>query len=300
MTEVADRTLTADTLVLGIPAFTQRTPQQQLALRQHLSAVLTATLGTLPPADRIVLETASGAAVVFLGDPGTALATARALRPLLSRNSDGVASLRVALNRGPVRLAASGGGLGVTGDTLAVAETLADFAQPGQIIAARAFRDAAGADASFRMIGMYTDAAVRVHEVFLFDPATSPASDDGGGFSIRRRAVVTAVAAAALLIAGGFGTRAARQIIAAQRQPGVIRLAVRPVADVVVDSAFKGRTPPLKTVELPAGWHTVELRRAGHPTRNVEVALKPGEAIEIQHTFFDKPRAKTLRERLGL
>ena len=297
MTEATARPITADILTLDIHEYAKRTARDQLELRERLNAVLASAIGPIALADRIVVDTACGTAVVFLGTPGDALSAAFALRPALSREGDAAPPLRAALNRGPVQLADAGGAIGVTGDGIAVAETLLGFAEPGQIVASRDFRDAAGTDSSFQPQGTRTDAAVRDHEIFLLDPASPLASRRP---SIRRRTVLVAAAVAALLIAGGFAAREAREVIEAKRRPGVIRLAVRPVAEVIVDSAYKGMAPPLKTVEVPAGRHTVELKRAGHPTRNLQVDLKPGEEIEIQHTFFERPRAKSFWERLGL
>lgn len=301
MTAATARTIVADTLLLGIHAYPQRTPREQLALRERLNALLAKAIAPLAPADRIVVDTSSGSAVVFLGDPGEALMAAHAVRPALAPDGDAPAPpLLAALNRGPVQLAEAGGTIGVTGDGIAVAETLAGFAAPGEIVASRAFRDAAGTESDFRPIGTRTDAAVRAHEVFLLDPGSSDLAREADAPPIGRRAILAAAAAAVLLVAGGFGAREARKVIEAKRRPGVIRLAVRPVADVIVDSAYKGTAPPLRTVEVTAGRHTVELKRAGHPTRNVQVDLKPGEEIEIQHTFFEKPRPKSFWERLGL
>lgn len=301
MTAATARTIIADTFVLGIHAYPQRTPREQLALRERVNTLLARVIRPLPPADRIIVETASGTAVIFLGDPGKALMAAHAVRPALAPDDDAPAPpLLAALNRGPVQLTEAGGTIAVTGDGIAVAQTLAGFAAPGEIVASRAFRDAAGTESAFRPIGTHTDAAVRAHEVFLFDPGSCNVAGKTEDPSIGRRAVVVAAAAAVLLVTAGFGAREARQIIEAQRRPGIIRLAVRPVADVIVDSAYKGTAPPLKTVEVTAGRHTVELKRAGHATRNVQVDLKPGEEIEIQHTFFEKPRPKSFWERLGL
>jgi class 3 adenylate cyclase len=297
MTEATARTITADILTLDIHEYAKRTARDQLELRGRLNAALASAIGHIAPADRIVVDTACCTAVVFLGAPGDALSAAIALRPTLAHEGDTVLPLRAALNRGPVQLAETGGSIGITGDGIAVAETLLGFAEPGQVVASRDFRDATGTDLSFQPQGTRTDAAVRAYEIFLLDPATSPASRRP---SIRRRTVLVAAAVAALLIAGGFAAREAREIVEAQRRPGVIRLAVRPVGEVVVDGAYKGTAPPLKTLEVPAGRHTVELKRAGHPTRNLKVDLKPGEEIEIQHTFFERPRARSFWERLGL
>jgi hypothetical protein len=296
MTEATARTVTAELLALGIHAYVRRSAREQLELREHLNTLLAAAIGPIAPAERIVVDTASGTAVVFLGAPGDALSAAAALQSALHAEASPL-PMAVSLNRGPVQLAAGGGTIGVTGDGIVVAETLLEFAEPGQIVASRNFRDAAGTDSSFQPRGTRTDAALRAHEIFLLDP-TAPAASPHP--PLRRRMLLVAAAAAALIIAGGFGAREARKVIEAKRRPGVIRLAVRPVAEVIVDSAYKGMAPPLKTVEVSAGRHTVELKRAGHPTRNLQVDLKPGEEIEIQHTFFEKPRAKSFWERIGL
>jgi hypothetical protein len=299
MIEAPARTVTTDVLVLGIHAYAARPAREQLALREHLAAVLAAAIRPIPPANRIVLDTAGGSAVVFLGDPGDAFSTALALQPELSGDGSApIPPLLAALNRGPVQLADTEQAIGVAGDGIAVAETLAGFAEPGQIVASRAFRDASDRETSFQARGTRTDAAVRAHELFLlFDPSAAPAPCRP---SFRRRTLLVAFSAAIVLIAGGFGVREVKKLVAAKRRPGVIRLTVRPVAEVIVDSTYKGMAPPLKTVEVSAGRHTVELKRAGHPSRNVQVDLKPGEEIEIRHTFFDKPRAKSFWERLGL
>jgi hypothetical protein len=302
MTDATARTVIADILVLAVHAYATRAARDQLALREGLNAALAAAIAPIAPADRIVVDTADGAAVVFLGNPGEAAGAASALRAWPHRET-GANALPVSagLNRGPVQLAEVDGMIGVAGDGIAVAETLAGFAQPGQIVVSRTFREAAGAGGTFQPLGTRNDETLRAHEIFLFDPFShSHAATSPRGPSIRRRAALVASAAALLLVAGGFAAREAREIFDAQRRPGVIRLAVRPVADVVVDSAYKGMAPPLQAVQVPAGRHTVELMRAGHPTRNVQVDLKPGEEIEIRHTFLEKPRPRTFWERLGL
>ncbi len=198
--------------------------------------------------------------------------------------------------------------LGVVGDGIEVAETLAGFAERGQIVASRSFRDTAdstGATARFQPLGSRTDAGVRAHEIYLLQPLAGPAAPvSPARRSIRPRAVIAASALAAALVVAGFAAREVREVVEAKRRPGVIRLAVRPAADVIVDSTYKGMAPPLTSVEVPPGRHTVELKRAGHPTRNVQIELRPGEQIELQHTFFEKPktapRPKTFWERLGL
>ena len=303
MTEATARTVTASILVLSIQAYGKRAVGEQLALRARLNAAVTPAISHVAPADRIVVDTTDGAAIVFLGDPVDALATALALLPALTALPAGGG-----LNRGPVQLAETEHTLGVVGDGIEVAETLAGFAERGQIVASRTFRDTAdstGATARFQPLGSRTDAGVRAHEIYLLQPLVGPAAPvSPARRSIRPRAVIAASALAAALVVAGFAAREVREVVEAKRRPGVIRLAVRPAADVIVDSTYKGMAPPLTSVEVPPGRHTVELKRAGHPTRNVQIELRPGEQIELQHTFFEKPktapRPKTFWERLGL
>ena len=309
MTEATARTVTASILVLSIQAYGKRAVGEQLALRARLNAAVTPAISHVAPADRIVVDTTEGAAIVFLADPVDALAAASALLPALAPASARTAlPVGGGLNRGPVQLAETEHTLGVVGDGIEVAETLAGFAERGQIVASRSFCDTAdstGATARFQPLGSRTDAGVRAHEIYLLQPLVGPAAPvSPAGRSIRPRAVIAASALAAALVAAGFGAREVREVVEAKRRPGVIRLAVRPAADVIVDSTYKGMAPPLTSLEVPPGRHTVELKRAGHPTRNVQIELRPGEQIELQHTFFEKPktapRPKTFWERLGL
>jgi len=305
MTEATARTVTASVLVLSIDSYGRRAVAEQLALRERLNAAVTLSLGETPPAHRIIVNTPEGVAIIFTGGENDALAAACILAPLLAPTS-GKVSLPVqgGLNHGPVHLAQTAQTLGVSGDAMTVAETLVTFAEAGQIVASRAFRDAAGetgADNRFRLLGTRTDSGVRTHEVFALH--LSPGADTRPGTArpaIRPRVLVIASVLATALILAGFAAREMREAAEAKRRPGVIRLAVKPSADVIVDSTYRGIAPPMKSVEVPPGRHTVELKRAGHPTRNVQVDLKPGEEIELQHTFLERPRQKTFWERLGL
>lgn len=305
MTAAPARTVTASILFLGIHSYGRRAVVEQLAVRDRLNAAVAQAIARVAPADRIVVDTPDGAAVVFLGDPSEAFAAASALAPALVPADGGNAlPVRCGLNHGPLQLAESDQMLEVSGDGIEVAESLMGFAQPGQILTSRAFRDAvdrSGTDPRFQPIGTRTDPSVRAHEVFALDPSAQRALHTASARpSIRPRALVVASVVAAALVAVGFAAREAREVIEAKRRPGVIKLTVRPTADVIVDSAYKGTTPPMNRIEVPAGRHTVELKRAGHPSRNVQVELKAGEEIELQHTFLERPRPKTFWERLGL
>jgi hypothetical protein len=44
-------------------------------------------------------------------------------------------------------------------------------------------------------------------------------------------------------------------------------------------------SPPLRSLELPAGAHTVEIRNSTFPAHVEQVQVKAGEAVRIRHRF---------------
>jgi hypothetical protein len=70
---------------------------------------------------------------------------------------------------------------------------------------------------------------------------------------------------------------------------GAVRLTVLPWAEVWVDGVKRGVTPPLKSLDLPAGMHRVELRNpAADPVlRRVEV--QAGQSVDVTHRFGSTP-----------
>jgi class 3 adenylate cyclase len=72
---------------------------------------------------------------------------------------------------------------------------------------------------------------------------------------------------------------------AAVKNPGRIELAVTPWGEVVLDGRSRGVSPPLRTLELAPGQHTVEIRNSTFPSRVERVEVKSGEAITIRHRF---------------
>ena len=64
-----------------------------------------------------------------------------------------------------------------------------------------------------------------------------------------------------------------------------LELAVLPWGEVLVDGKSRGVSPPLRTLDIPAGSHTIEIRNSTFPSRVEKVNLKAGEAITIRHRF---------------
>ena len=66
---------------------------------------------------------------------------------------------------------------------------------------------------------------------------------------------------------------------------GRIVFAVAPWGEVLIDGKSRGVSPPLRTLEIPAGPHTIEIRNSTFPAHVAKVEVKAGEAIRIRHRF---------------
>jgi eukaryotic-like serine/threonine-protein kinase len=72
---------------------------------------------------------------------------------------------------------------------------------------------------------------------------------------------------------------------AAAADSGRLELAVLPWGEVLVDGKSRGVSPPLRTLDIPPGSHTIELRNSTFPSHVAKVNVKAGEAITIRHRF---------------
>jgi class 3 adenylate cyclase len=70
-----------------------------------------------------------------------------------------------------------------------------------------------------------------------------------------------------------------------QAGAGRLELAVAPWGEVLVDGKRRGVSPPLRTLDLPPGAHTIELRNSTFAAHVERVDLKAGEAVRIKHRF---------------
>jgi len=192
--------LVASVVFLKIQDFARRPATEQARLRAQLQAVVAVTASEIAPASRIVLDAADGAAVVVLDEPRGAL---RLAERALTAVAAGL-PLSAGVNHGALQLAGRRSGEGMTGDGIAVAASVAEFAVPPRLLASRAFRDALaevapGAEAALAPAGTFTDAGLRTHE--LFSPDERAAARRG------RRYALAGVVLAAVLVGGGVAAR---------------------------------------------------------------------------------------------
>jgi hypothetical protein len=193
----------ASVAFLKIQDFARRPATEQARLRAQLHAVIAVAAADIPPAGRVVLDAADGAAVVTLDDPRAAL---RLAERALTAVAVGL-PLSAGLNYGALQLAAGRKSAeGMTGDGIAVAASVAAFAGASRILASRAFREAIaeaapGGEAVLAPAGTFNDPGLRAHELF------TPNSRAVGRRS--RRYSVIAVILAIGLVGGGVALRSA-------------------------------------------------------------------------------------------
>lgn len=285
----------ASVVFVGIPDFAQKTVAEQARLRAGIDTVVAAGIGAgiLNEADRIVLDSPDGTAIVVLGNPCGAMDAAMRMR-----DADKDAAFRIGINHGPVTLA--GGARNdslLLGDGIDIAVVVAGFTPPGELRISRSFRDALAvaapaAAARFNRVGTFTDVNVRVHELFTRSRAT-----DARG---NRRAITFAALLCVAILALGGAARLVLQSMAAARQPAILVFDIRPQGDIYLDGALKGKVPAITRLQVAPGAHSIEVRNGRFTPFVTEVNVGPGEQMEIRHSFIApaKPKQPGLLERL--
>ncbi|MEX2197347.1 MAG: adenylate/guanylate cyclase domain-containing protein [Burkholderiales bacterium] len=66
---------------------------------------------------------------------------------------------------------------------------------------------------------------------------------------------------------------------------GTLELSILPWGEVYVDGKRRGVSPPLRTIELPPGAHTVEVRNTSFRSHVLRVQVVSGEQVRIRHRF---------------
>src|SRR3954469_23950769 len=196
--------LVGSVVFLKIAEFARRTASEQARLRAQLEAVIAGVTAEIDPESRVVLEAADGAAIVLIDDPRAAL---RLAQRALTAGAAGL-PLTAGINHGALQLSGRKGAEGLTGDGIAVAANIAEFASSSRLLASRSFREALsdaapGREAMLVPAGNFTDAGLRAHEVF------SPT--EGGLARRRRRYSAASVAVVVAFVGAGFAWRATHE-----------------------------------------------------------------------------------------
>jgi class 3 adenylate cyclase len=73
--------------------------------------------------------------------------------------------------------------------------------------------------------------------------------------------------------------------VAAAPARGTLELSILPWGEVFIDGKSRGVSPPLRSLELAAGTHTIEIRNTTFPVHTLRVEVRAGEPVRIRHRF---------------
>jgi serine/threonine protein kinase len=76
---------------------------------------------------------------------------------------------------------------------------------------------------------------------------------------------------------------------AADEKPAIARFSVKPWGEVFVNGESRGVSPPVKSLNLPAGNYQIEIRNGDYPAYKASVTLKPGQVFKANHAFEETP-----------
>ncbi len=76
-----------------------------------------------------------------------------------------------------------------------------------------------------------------------------------------------------------------REMIYAAKRVGVVSLEVSPTAEVVVNGALVGTTPPMTQLRLPVGQQSILLKSAGFSPYMITVYVRNDQPLELRHHF---------------
>jgi class 3 adenylate cyclase len=66
---------------------------------------------------------------------------------------------------------------------------------------------------------------------------------------------------------------------------GILQLSILPWGEVFVNGRSRGVSPPLRSIELPPGAHTIEVRNTTFPAYTQRVEVRSGEPVRLRHRF---------------
>ena len=276
-------------MFIRITEFARRPVPEQARLRAQLESALAVALIRIPAHIRIILDAPDGMAIAVLGNPAAALDMAQRC---MSASAAGV-SMAVAINHGAIRLAPDDSGhQGLIGDAVGTASAIAHFSGPARLFVSRSFREALAESSPARAVcirpaGIFTDANVRTHELFAPDPVSA----------LRRRKILVAVGAVVLIgilaTVVYFHENIRRELRAGQR--ATLAFDIYPDADIFVDGVARGKSPPLASLRVEPGLHTVELKRKGEIPFRSSVDLQAGRTTTVEYAFTPGGERSLLR-----
>jgi hypothetical protein len=288
----------ASVAYLRIPDFAQHGVAEEAQLKEQLERVIAAALPAMNAQEWIVIDASEGLAVVILANPRGALKFAwRALGDPEIRPAIGIA-------HGPVRVA-QGTPPVLYGDALLAAEGTARATARGEVLITRDYRDALTRSRPMmrRLLpraGTAIDDQGRAFEIFRADHAVCMKRQKA--FLTMAALIAAGIVTAAIAIRANRSPPPPPPVVVVppppvvqpppEPAPGAVVFEIRPSGEVYVDGALKGKTPPLKKIQVPPGSHQIEVRSGKFKPLVVELAVGPGEEFAVEHNFVARTPPK--------
>ena len=89
-------------------------------------------------------------------------------------------------------------------------------------------------------------------------------------------------------VTGGEPVAAARPA----NGPTQVQLQIAPWGEVFVDGRSRGVSPPMRTIEVSPGHHSIEIRNTKFPPHVVRVDVRPGQEVRVRYRFGDSQGGK--------
>ena len=181
------RTFIGSVMCLDLVGYSKVSVARQIEIKEKFNERLRKVIARVPEDDRVILDTGDGAMIGFLSDPGQCFEVALKVRDAMNAAEKELGGVRIGIHLGSVKLAPGmSGGARLVGDGINVAERIATLAQPGEIVATRAFHDMVSRltdkhEALFRDGGIRHDRQGQPHEIFVVPPG--PRATRGIAFS---------------------------------------------------------------------------------------------------------------------
>jgi class 3 adenylate cyclase len=176
-----DRTWLCSIVFSDIVNYSSQSVELQMKWKRYFNDILAEALRSVPPDDRIVLDTGDGAAICFVGEPEVALLSTLSMRSAFvdqAVKDDASPRIRLGINLGPVKIVRDiNGSLNALGDGINVAQRVMSFAAPNQVLVSQSFFEVVSRLSDdykplFRYDSVRKDKHVREHVVYELAPAS--------------------------------------------------------------------------------------------------------------------------------
>jgi class 3 adenylate cyclase len=289
-------------LFLDVVGYSKFSMAERHAIKRSLNADIRLALVGFPLDETVMVDTGDGVALTFLNDVEQALLVASKVAQQTAKvtSQHPRFELRMGIHVGPIkRMRDINAQPNVIGDGINTAQRIMSFAAPGQVLVSRAYYEmvsvlSARYRDAFLPAGRKFDKHKREHDVYEFCPAALNGSAAVARLPTRRRwmragGVLIGSLMVSLMILGGCLLRQ-RAVPTVTETPapaasGVIKFAVSPWGEVVIDGKPHGASPPLREVRVKPGLHRVEVSNGTSKPYVETVRLASDEVATLRHRF---------------